>query len=459
MAKEKNSKYEIDMCSGSLFPKILLFTFPLIASGILQLLFNAADVIVVGRFSGSEALAAVGSTSSLTNLIINIFIGLSIGSNVMVARFYGSGNDKDVSEAVHTSVTISLLAGVFLSLIGVLLSKPLLSMMGTPEDVINLSVIYMRIYFAGMPVLMLYNFGSSILRAVGDTRRPLYYLTIAGVINVVLNLFFVIVFKLGVAGVALATVISQAVSAVLILRCLINSEGAIKINLKKLHINVPILKQIAGIGFPAGIQGALFSISNVLIQSSVNSFGSVAMAGNTAAQNLEGFVYTSMNAVHQAAVSFAGQNAGAMKYDRIKKVIIQCFFFVTGIGLILGNMLVFFGPQLLTLYTESPEVISFGVRRLTYICILYFLCGTMDVFVGILRGLGHAVITTIISLLGACLFRIIYIATYFKAHHSLEVLYASYPISWLITGLAQLIYLIIVYRKLVGKERFSSKNC
>ena len=321
---EKTKSYEIDMCHGPLFRKILLFTLPLMLSGILQLLFNAADVIVVGQFAGNEALAAVGSTSALTNLLVNLFIGLSVGVNVLVARFYGAQQEQEAQEAVHTAVVVSILGGILLAFIGIALAQPLLQWMDTPDNVISHSVLYMRIYFVGMPVMLLYNFGSAILRAIGDTRRPLYFLAAAGVINVILNLIFVINFHMGVAGVALATIISQCVSAALIMRCLMKSEGCIRVEWTKLHIHWRMLGKIAQIGLPAGVQGVLFSISNVLIQSSVNSFGSVAMAGNTAAQNIEGFVYTSMNSVHQTAVSFTSQNLGGRQYGRINKILADC---------------------------------------------------------------------------------------------------------------------------------------
>ena len=445
------NKYEIDMCNGPLFSKLILFSFPLIASGILQLLFNAADVIVVGRFAGKEALGAVGSTSSLTNLIVNIFIGLSIGTNVMVARFYGSKNEKDVSEAVHTSILISIIAGFILAFIGYILARPMLTLMGTPDDIVNHSVVYMRIYFLGMPVMMLYNFGSAILRAVGDTRRPLIYLSISGVVNVILNLIFVIKFGMGVSGVAYATVISQGIAAILVVICLMKADSCIRLDLKKLRLNKIILGQIAGIGFPAGIQGAVFSISNVIIQSTVNSFGSTVVAGNTAAQSIEGFVYTSMNAIHQAAVSFIGQNSGAKKMDRVKKSAIECFLLVTAVGVVLGNLAILFGPQLLSFYSDSPEVIEYGMIRLKYICFLYCLCGIMDVFVGCLRGLGKAVITTLISLFGACALRIIYIYTLFPSIRSLGNLYLSYPVSWFITAIAQMIYFVIAYKEFSKK--------
>ena len=442
-----NKSYEIDMTEGPLFSKILSFSLPLIASGILQLMFNAADVVVVGRFAGSESLAAVGSTSSLTNLIVNIFIGLSIGTNVTLARFYGAKRDKEVCDTVHTSILISLIAGVILIIVGFLASRPMLTLMGTPDNVIEHSVTYMRIYFAGMPVLMLYNFGSAILRAVGDTKRPLNYLIIAGIINVILNLIFVIVFHMGVAGVALATVISEAVSALLVVRCLIMSEGPIKLHIHELKLNRHILKRIFTIGIPAGIQGAVFSISNVLIQSSINSFGSAAMAGSTASQSIEGFTYTSMNAVGQATVSFVGQNSGARRYDRVKRSVIDCLILVTVVGLIMGNVGVLMDGVLLKLYTTSPEVISYGHLRLSYIMPMYCLCGIMEVFVGGSRGMGRAVVPTIISLIGACAFRIVYIYTIFVMYHTLGTLYLSYPVSWAITSLAQLLYLIFVYRR------------
>lgn len=445
---KKNQKtYEIDMCNGPLFGKILLFTLPLMLSGILQLFFNAADVVVVGRFAGNEALAAVGSTGSITNLLVNLFIGLSVGVNVLVARHYGAGQDEEVSQTVHTAMIVSVVGGIILAIIGVLAARPCLTLMDTPEDVIELSVLYMRIYFLGMPVMLLFNFGSAVLRAIGDTRRPLIYLMIAGVINVCLNLFFVIVFHMGVAGVALATVISQCVSAVLLIRCLMTSEGCFRVSVQKLHVNWDKFGKIARIGLPAGIQGSLFSISNVLIQSSVNSFGAIAMAGNTAGSNVEGFVYTAMNAVHQTAVSFTGQNFGGRKYDRINKILIQCFLFVTVIGLVMGNGIYLFGENILGLYSSDPEVISYGMQRLLFICCPYFLCGVMEVMVGCIRGLGYAIMPMIVSLLGACVFRIIWIYTVFQWDRTLDTLYISYPISWALTAFVHFICFLIVKRK------------
>lgn len=447
MSTREKKTFEIDMCTGALLPKILIFTLPLILSGILQLLFNAADVIVVGRFAGNESLAAVGSTSSLTNLLVNLFIGLSVGVNVLVARYYGGKKDDEVSSTVHTSIIISVAGGIFLAVFGYVTARPLLQMMDTPEDVINLSVLYMRIYFMGMPVMLLYNFGSAVLRAIGDTRRPLFYLMIAGVINVVLNLWFVIGLHMGVAGVALATVISQCVSAGLIIRCLMQSDGCFKLSLSKLHMDWDKFGRIVRIGLPAGIQGSLFSISNVLIQSSVNSFGSVAMAGNTASSNVEGFVYTSMNAVHQTAVSFTGQNLGGKKFDRINKILIECLIITTVIGLVMGNGAVLFGHQVLGLYSADEEVILYGIKRMCIICTTYCLCGIMDVMVGSIRGLGYAVMPMIVSLMGACVFRIIWIYTAFQWNKTLETLYISYPISWALTALAHVICFVIVRKK------------
>lgn len=449
MIEKKNKKsYEIDMCNGPLFGKILIFTLPLMLSGILQLLFNAADVIVVGRFAGNEALAAVGSTGALTNLLVNLFIGLSVGANVLVARYYGARAQEEVSQTVHTSVMISLIGGIFLAVIGIVLARPLLLLMDTPENVIGYSVLYMRIYFLGMPVMLLFNFGSAILRAIGDTRRPLFYLMIAGVINVCLNLWFVIGFHMGVAGVALATVLAQCVSTALILRCLLQSEGCFRLQPGKLQINWDKFRKIAAIGLPAGIQGSLFSISNVLIQSSVNSFGAVAMAGNTAGANVEGFVYTAMNSVHQTAVSFTSQNLGGRRYERINKILVECLLFVTAIGLVMGNGAVLFGEQILGLYSSDREVIAYGLQRIAVICTTYCLCGIMDVMVGSIRGLGYAVMPMIVSLLGACVFRVVWIYTVFQWNRTLHILYLSYPVSWLLTALVHVICFIIVRNRL-----------
>ena len=445
--EKAEKKYEIDMCNGPLFGKILLFSLPLICSGILQLLFNAADMVVVGRFAGKESLAAVGATGSLINLIINLFVGLSVGVNVLVARYYGAGKDKDVNETVHTAISLSLVTGVILLMVGILFCREFLLWMGTPEDVLNLAILYMRIYFAGMPVVMLYNFGSAILRAVGDTRRPLYYLGLAGILNVVLNLIFVLVFHMDVVGVALATVLSQCLSTGLIVLSLVKASGNIHLDLKKLGIESGKLKQILRTGLPAGFQGCVFALSNVLIQSSVNSFGSVAMAGNTAASSLEGFIYNAMNSYHQTALSFTSQNYGGGKYKRINKILLYCIFLVCAVGLIMGLLFYGFGRELLTFYSSDSEVIQYGMNRMAIICTTYFLCGVMDVMVGQLRGLGYSVMPMIVSLVGACGLRIVWILTVFQQYHSLRVLYLSYPVTWTVTAAVHVVCYVCAYRK------------
>lgn len=444
---KKRKSYEIDMCSGSLLPKILLFSLPLMLSGILQLLFNAADIVVVGRFSGSQALAAVGSTSALINLLVNLFIGLSVGVNVMVAKYYGARREKDIQETVHTAVLTAVIAGAVLTVIGLLLSQPMLQLMGTPEDVIDHSVLYMRIYFLGMIGTLVYNFGGAVLRGIGDTRRPLYILFAAGVVNVIFNLIFVIAFRMGVAGVAAATVISQFLSALLVLYCLAKSDSSYRLEVKALHITPGKLKEMAGIGVPAGMQGAVFSISNVLIQSSVNSFGSIAMAGNTAAANIEGFVYIAMNTFHQAALSFTSQNYGARQYKRITRVMFICLGLVAVTGLVLGNGAYLGGKWLLAIYSSDAEVISYGMLRMSIICTMYFLCGLMDVMSGMMRGLGHSVIAMVVSMVGACGLRVVWIFTIFAMFRRLDVLFWSYPVTWTVTFLAHVVCFLVVRKR------------
>lgn len=444
--------YAIDMVNGPLFSKILIFAFPLILSGILQLLFNAADIVVVGKFTGPHALAAVGSTSALINLLVNLFIGLSIGTNVLVARYCGANDGKNAQETVHTSIMISIVGGILMIFVGILFAQPLLEIMGTPADVIAHSVLYMRIYFVGMPAFMIYNFGAAILRAIGDTKRPLYFLSIAGVINVVFNLIFVIVFNMGVAGVAIATVISQVISAVLIIMCLMQTEGMCQLHKNDLRIHGDKLAEMLKIGLPAGLQGMVFSISNVLIQSSVNSFGSIVMAGNTAAANIEGFVYTAMNAIYQTALSFTSQNVGAGNVKRVRQILVQCLGVVTVIGLVLGVGAYLLGGPLLSIYSSDPVVVGYGLNRLSLVCAPYFLCGLMDVFVGSIRGLGYSVMPMLVSLTGACAFRVIWIFTIFKMNHTLFTLYISYPISWLLTASVHALCFIVVYRKWMKKK-------
>ena len=424
---------EIDMTQGPILPKIVAFTGPLILTGILQLLYNAADVIVVGNYAGHEALAAVSSTGSLINLLVNVFMGMSGGASVVIARYYGARDVISLRKAEHTAMTLALFMGLGVGLFGFLAARPLLQMMDSPEDVIDGAALYVRIYFLGMPANMLYNFGAGVLRAVGDTKRPMYYLMIAGLVNVLLNLLLVIVFHLDVAGVAIATVASQVISAALVLLCLLRSRSAIHLNLQECRIDRKSTREIIQIGLPAGLQGSLFSISNVLIQSSVNSFGSLVVAGNGVASSLESFVYTSMNAQYQAAMTFASQNYGAGKADRVRKTLWCCLGCVTVIGLGMGLLFRLFGPQLMSLYNPEPEVIRNGLVRIDIIMPTYFLCGLMDVMVGQLRGIGYSVMPMIVSLTGACLLRIVWILTVFAQNHTLPVLYLSYPVSWFVT--------------------------
>ena len=445
--------YEIDMTEGPILGKMIRFALPLMLSSILQLLFNAADVIVVGRFAGSEALAAVGSTGSLINLLINLFIGLSVGTNVIVARYLGAHDYDNCQESVHTSILLSVIGGSALIFVGLFFAKPLLTLMGSPKDVLPQASLYMQIYFVGMPMNMLYNFGSAIMRSTGDTKRPMFFLIISGIINVCLNLFMVIVLHMGVAGVAIATVVSQTVSALLTLIALMRTDGFCRVDLRKLRIHKDKLLAMIHVGLPAGLQGIVFSISNVLIQSSVNSFGSTVMAGNTAASNIEGFVYVAMNAMYQTALSFASQNVGAKKYDRLTKIMLQSVATVAVIGLVVGPLAYAFGRQLLGIYSESEEVIRYGLVRMRIIANTYFLCGIMDVMVGNLRGMGYSISPMIISLTGACGTRVIWILTVFAAYHDLNVLYSCYPLSWFLTAVAHVICYIIVKRKFDKKVK------
>ena len=449
--RSRRGTYEINMTEGPLLGKLVRFSLPLALSGVLQLLFNAADVVVVGRFAGNQALAAVGSTSALNNLIVNLFIGLSIGVNVLVARYYGAGQTRDLYEAVHTSILTAAISGVALIFLGMGLSRPLLQMMETPADVIDHSVLYMRIIFAGMPASMLYNFGAAVLRAVGDTQRPLYFLLTAGVINVALNLFFVIVLHMGVAGVATATVISQCVSAALVILCLVRSEGVYRLDIKQLRIYKRKLKEIARIGIPAGIQGSMFSISNVLIQSTINSFGSIAMAGSTAAGNIEGFVWTAMDAFTQATQSFVGQNYGAKKIDRVNKVIWQCMVLVTVVGLVLGVGAYLAAKPLLGIYSSDPAVIEYGKARMLAISVPYFTCGAMGIFVGGMRGLGSSLVPMINTVFSVCVLRVVWIYTVFAMWPQWEVLFISYPVTWVIASLIGGICYAVIRKRAIAR--------
>lgn len=447
--KKLTQKYEIDMCSGPILPRLLAFTLPLMCSSVLQLLFNAADIIVVGKFAGDNALAAVGSNTALINLLTNFFLGLSIGANVLVARFHGAKEEQEVADTVHTAMLLSIYSGIILTLVGCIGARQILIWMQTPEEVLGLAATYLRIYFLGMTAMMLYNFGSAILRGVGDTKRPLMYLAVSGIINVGLNLLFVVVFRMSVSGVGLATVISQCTSAVLILRCMLKDGGDIRLDFRKLKLHRQKFLSILRVGLPASFQGIIFAISNVIIQSSVNSFGAVTIAGNSAASNIEGFVYVSMNAFYQATISFTSQNVGAGKYERINKILLRAQVCVIVVGLLLGNLAVYFGHSLLGFYTSSEVVKAAGMKRLGIISRTYALCGMMDVMVGSLRGMGYSVLPTIVSLIGACGLRLIWIFTFFRAEqfHTLTSLYMTYPVSWIVTTAAHIVCFIIVRRK------------
>ena len=443
----KTSKYEIDMCNGSILDKLVSFSIPLMLSGILQLLFNAVDIIVVGQFTGNEALAAVGSTTALINVFVNLFIGISLGASVLAARFYATGHEKEMSETVHTSITLALISGIAMGIIGVIAAKGALELMDTPNNVLNLSTLYMRIYFMGMPFFMLYNYGAAILRAVGDTKRPLLFLIISGATNVLLNLLLVIQFHLGVAGVAIATVISQCISCILVLRCLYLSDGSYQLRFNKLGMKTRYVKQIFQIGIPAGIQSTIINFSNVLLQSSVNSFGSVAMAGYTAANNILGFLYVSVNSITQACMSFTSQNYGVRKFKRMDKVLLECLGLTVIVALVLGGGSYLFGAELMHIYTKSTKVIECGVDIMLYTTVTYFLCGIMDLLPGALRGMGHSTVPMILSVIGTVGTRIVWIYVIFPCHRSLDFLFISYPVSWLLTIVMQVICFYFVRKK------------
>lgn len=449
----KKNKYEIDMCNGSIMDKLISFSLPLMLSGILQLMFNAVDIVVVGRFSGSQALAAVGSTTALINIFTNLFIGISLGANVLAARFYASGKEKEMSETVHTAITLALISGIIMAVVGLLLAKWALWLMGTPSDVIELSTLYMRIYFCGMPFFMLYNYGAAILRAVGDTKRPLVFLIISGVANAGLNMILVIIFHMGVAGVGIGTVISQLISCVLVLRCLYKSEGCYQLRFSKLRIQKVYLRQIFQVGIPAGIQSTVINFSNALLQSSVNSFGSTAMAGYTAANNILGFLYASVNAVTQACMSFTSQNYGVGKYKRMDRVLINCLILSVVISGVLGCGSYAFGTEILKVYTEDPKVIQCGLEILSMTTVTYFLCGIMDLFPGALRGMGRSGVPMILSIIGTVGTRIVWIFMLFPQHRSLEFLFISYPASWLFTIVMQVICFYFVRKQVHAKGR------
>ncbi|MBQ2583000.1 MAG: MATE family efflux transporter [Erysipelotrichaceae bacterium] len=445
-------KRNVDMLEGDLGRNILLFALPVTASGVIQLLFNAIDMIVVGQFSGSSSMAAVSSTGSLISLITNLFIGLSVGSSVCIARRIGSGDYDSISDAVQTSITLALIFGFILMGLGIVFSRALLEMMKSPVDVIDLSVLYLRIYFTGMPATMVYNFASAVLRAKGDTKRPLLALTISGILNAVLNLFFVVPLKMDVAGVGLASSISAYVSAIIVLIVLITDPGFTRLDPRHLYIDGSSFREIARVGIPAGIQSTVFSVSNVVIQSSINGFGSAAMAGNGAGSSVSNFIYAGMNSFYQTCLTFSSQNMGAGKIERVKKTLILCLLYVAVTGIVLGWGSVFFGRQLLSLYTHDPEVMDYGMIRLRYICLPYFLYGMMDVMVGSLRGMGSSVAPMVVSLLGVCAFRLLWVYTYFQSHPTFEDLFLSYPVSWIITAGTLFVMNLIVYGRLKRKK-------
>ena len=453
----KNNKYEIDMCNGTIMDKLVSFSLPLMLSGILQLMFNAVDIIVVGQFTGSEALAAVGSTTALIAVFTNLFIGISLGANVLAARFYASGKNKEMSETVHTAIALAFVSGMIMAVVGLLFSRLALEIMGTPDNVIDQSTLYMRIYFLGMPFFMLYNYGAAILRAVGDTRRPLLFLVVAGVTNAVLNMILVIVFHLGVAGVAIATIISQLISCILVLRCLYMTDSSYQLRFSRLCMKKFYLVQIFQVGIPAGVQSTVINISNALLQSSVNSFGSTAMAGYTAANNILGFLYASVNAVTQACMSFTSQNYGVGKYKRMDRVLLDCGILSFVIALVLGCGSYMCGGEILKVYTEDPEVIRCGVEILSITTVPYFLCGIMDLFPGALRGMGHSGVPMILSIIGTVGTRIVWIFWIFPQHRSLYTLFISYPASWFITIVLQVICFVFVRRTVHGQLKGTGK--
>lgn len=447
-SKSKKNKYEIDMCNGTVLDKLISFSIPLMLSSILQLLFNAVDIVVVGRFSGSRALAAVGSTTALINVFTNLFIGVSLGANVLAARFYATKQEKQMSETVHTAVTFALISGIVMVFVGLFFSKAALLLMDTPSDVIGQSALYMRIYFAGMPFFMLYNYGAAILRAVGDTKRPLFFLIIAGIVNAALNLFLVIVLHLGVAGVAIATVIAQMISCLLVLRCLYRSDGSYQLRFSAMTIKWIYLKQIFQVGIPAGIQSTVINFSNVLLQSSVNSFGSIAMAGYTAANNIFGFLYAAANSITQACMSFTSQNYGVRKFKRMDKVLANCAILSIIVSVVIGGGSYLLGHQILGIYTKQEDVIQCGMEILSISTIPYFLCGLMDMIPGSMRGVGYSAVPMILSIIGTVGTRLVWIYGVFPEHRSLYVLFMSYPVSWGLTIVMQAICLVFVRRKI-----------
>lgn len=444
----------MNMCEGPLLKSMIVYAIPVMLTQILQLLFNAADLIVVGRFCGSLSVAAIGATGSLTTLMVTFFVGLSVGGSVVVARNIGAGNTKGVHRAVHTAIPLSIVCGAFLTLFGLLCTEWFMKLVDTPPEIFSLSVLYLRIYICGTIPNLVYNFGATILRAAGDTKGPLVYLTISGIANVILNLFFVLFFDMNVGGVALATAISQLISAVLVVVALIRRSDSCHLELKSMRFYGDSVKEIVKIGLPAGIQTSLFSISNVIIQTAVNSFGGVVVSGVSAAANIEGFIYTAMNAFYQATLNFVGQNAGAKKYDRVNKIVKIGLVLIFAVGITLGVLTKLFGRQLLGIYiTDSTEAIEYGLTRMTYISLFYWVCGIVEITTGALRGLGVSTIPMVVSLLASCGFRTVWIFTFFAANPTLDCLYLSYPVSWGATFLIQLAAFMVVMKRIRRKEK------
>lgn len=444
-----SKSYQIDMTNGPILMKLLGFSIPLIFSSTLQLLFNAADVIVVGRFAGENSLAAVGATGALINLMVNLFVGLSVGTTVVTAHFFGAGKGAAVEQSVHTGVLMSIYSGIILTVMGIIGTRFILQFMQVPVEIFGLASLYLKVYFAGITASMVYNFGSALLRAKGDTRRPMYYLLFAGIINVILNLIFVIVFKMDVAGVALATIISQCVSAFLVIRALMKEEGEFHLDLRRLRIEREILIRVIKIGVPAGFQGMVFSLSNIVIQSAINGFGAQVVAGSSAAGNIEGFIYTAMNGFAQGALTFSSQNLGAGRLDRVRRSVVVSELSVLVTGLLLGGSVFLFRNFFLGLYSDNPAVIAAGATRISIICLLYALCGMMETTANMVRGLGHSLLPMVVSIAGVCGMRILWIATIFQVprFHTFEVLFYSYPVTWTITLLSHAVCLMIIFRK------------
>ena len=449
---------KVDMTKGPLLTKIIAFAIPLMLTSMLQLLYNAADILVVGKFAGDASLAAVGSTGALISLIVNVFVGLSLGTGVVLSQAIGAKNSSRIHRIVHTSMLLSLFLGLLVGLLGFVLCKPLLILMSTPDDVLNKATLYMQIYFLGMPGFMVYNFGGAILRSAGDTKRPLVVLALSGLVNVVLNVVFVAFFNMDVAGVALATIISQYISAVWIVLILVKENADYKLVISKLRIYKNELSRIISYGLPSGIQSGFFSVSNVIIQSSINSFGTVIVAGNSAASSLESFVYTASNSIAQTAMTFSGQNSGAADYKRVKKVLVECSLLSLGVGIAAGAILILFRTPLLSLYTDSLEVIKAGSVRINIICMFYAMCGIMDTVANVSRGMGKSIVPMFITLVFVCLVRVIWILTVFEMLNTVECIYWSYPITWVATAIVQYIYFSFVYKSKLGQKNISNQT-